>query len=485
MEAGEQSPAFFMDKITLEDAHKLHLEGKIKEAEEKYVLLLNKNYENYALLQYLGVLYTQTGRNGLAIAVLRRSIELKKDCSETWNNLGLAYLYEHAYDKAKSCYYQALRYVKEDDLAMQSKVYGNVASVSVNEGRPGDGIPDALKALKYDNTNVGAHWNLALMYLEMGNFRDGFREYEWGLLKTANGKEVRHLREYAWEHLDGTKEPTPWWDGTPNKTVVVYGEQGVGDEIMFASCLEDLRKVCKEVIFDCHPRLVRLFGDSFPGLTLHGTRKDDTVLWRDQHRIDYKLAIGSLPYWFRRDGFPVHNGYLKAKPTLKSGRPKIGLGWVGGSKTTRIELRSMRLPWLLPILQQDADFYSLQYGDSQEEIEWLEKEHGIKIIQTGQERAEDYGECADLVAGLDLVIAVNTSAVHLAGALGVPCWTLTPNKPAWRYGITGEGMVWYPSVRQFRQGDETWGPVIDRVANELKDYLANFGRVQEAQRAVA
>lgn len=470
-----------MDKITLEDAHKLHLEGKIKEAEEQYVLLLNKNYDNYALLQYLGVLYTQTGRNGLAMAVLRRSLEFKPDCSETWNNLGLAYLYEHVYDMAKKCYYKALSFTKEEDTAMQSKLFGNVASVSVNEGRPEQGIPDALKALKLDNTNVGAHWNLALMYLEMQNFRDGFREYEFGLLKTANGKEVRHIREYGWEHLDGTKEPTPWWDGTPGKTVVVYGEQGVGDEIMFASCIEDLRKVCKEVIFDCHPRLVRLFTDSFPGLTIHGTRKEDTVLWRDEHRINYKLAIGSLPYWFRRDGFPHHEGYLKAHPKPKSGRPKIGLGWVGGSKSTRIELRSMRLPWLLPILEQDADFYSLQYGDSSEEI----AAQKIKIIQTGQERAEDYGECADLIAGLDLVIAVNTSAVHLAGALGVPCWTLTPNKPAWRYGVKGESMVWYPSVRQFRQGNENWGAVIERVSNELKDYLADFRRVPEPQRAAA
>lgn len=474
-----------MDKISVEGAQKLFLEGKFKEAEEQYVLLLNKNYDNWVLLQLLGILYVHTGRNGLAICMLRRSIEFNKNISETWNNLGLAYLRENLHDKAKSCYLKALSLVPEEDHAMRSKVYGNVASVSVNEGRPGDGIPDALKALKYDDTNIGAHWNLALMYLELNNFRDGFREYEFGLLKAANGQTLRFNREYGWTHLDGTVEPTPWWDGTPGKTVVVYGEQGVGDEIMFASCLNDLRKVCKEVIFDCHPRLVRLFGDSFPGVKLHGTRKTDVVDWRDEHHIDYKLAIGSLPYWFRRDGFPKHDGYLKAHPKPKSGRVKIGLGWVGGYKQTRIELRSMRLPWLLPILKQDADFYSLQYGDSSEEIDLLEKEHGIKVIQTGQEKAEDYGECADLVAGLDLVIAVNTSAVHLAGALGVPCWTMTPSKPAWRYGFEGEGMVWYPSVRQFRQGNENWGAVIDRVSNELKDYLADFRRVPESQRAAA
>lgn len=484
MEEGEQSPSFFM--LTIEGAQKLFLEGKIKEAEDQCVLMLNRNYENYALLALLGVIYTQTGRNGLAICMFRRSLDFNPKISENWNNLGLAYLHEHVYDKAKSCYFKAISLVPEEDHAMMSKFYGNVASISVNEGRPEQGIPDALKAIKYDETNVGAHWNLALMYLELQNFRDGFREYEWGLLKGLNGKEIRHVREYGWTHLDGTVEPTPWWDGTPGKTVVVYGEQGVGDEIMFASCINDLRKVCKEVILDCHPRLVRLFTDSFPGLTIHGTRKSDEVFWRDDHRIDYKLAIGSLPYWFRRDGFPKHNGYLKANGQPKSGRPKIGLGWIGGAKSTRIELRSMHLPWLLPILQQDADFYSLQYGDSQKEIDWLKKEHGIEVIQTGQERAEDYGECADLVSSLDLVISVNTSAVHLAGALGVPCWTFTPNKPAWRYGMKGEEMVWYPSVRQFRQGvDEDWGVIIERVSNELKDYLAHQRVIQGTERAVA
>lgn len=466
-----------MDRVTLETAHKLQLEGKLDEAEKQYVAILNRNWDNAILLQYLGCLYIQQQKNGLAMAVLRRSLEFDDKMPETWNNLGLAYRNEYVYDKAKSCYHKAIALTKNNDK-LKSNFISNLASIHINEGDAEKGLPWATQSLELNPSNVECHWNLALIHLEMGNFRDGFSAYEWGLLVNQYGKSTRHVREYGWTHEDGTVEPTPWWDGSHGKTVVVYGEQGIGDEIMFASCLSDLEKVCKEVILDCHPRLINIFAKSFPNIKLHGTRKDDEVLWRDEHHIDYKLAIGSLPYWFRRDGFPKHNGYLKADPLPKSSRPKIGIGWVGGSKTTRIELRSMHLKWLRPILEQDADFYSLQYTDHEAEIQQFEKEEGIALIRTGQEKALDYKECADLVAGLDLVIAVNTSVVHLAGSLGVPCWTLTPNKPAWRYGIKGSEMPWYPSVRQFRQGDEDWGQVINRVSEELRAYLARLSRTE-------
>ena len=465
--------------LTLQEAHRLHEEGKLEEAEKQYIALLNKHHDNWALLQYLGCLYLQQGKNGLAMALFRRSLELNKECPETWNDLGLAYKNEFQHEQAKKCYFQSMKYDKSTENEV--KVLANLTGVYVAEGNPEEGLPLALRAISLKPGNVGAHWNLALMLLEMGNYKDGFKEYEWGLMLDPNNKTQRHSRTYAWTHDDGTAEPCPLWDGTKGKTVVVYGEQGIGDEIMFASCIPDLMRDCKEVIFDCHPRLERLFRDSFPGVILHPTRKEDTLFWRGEHRIDYQVAIGSLPYFYRRNGFEK-KAYLKAHPKPKTGKPRIGIGWIGGAKSTRIEVRSMHLRWLLPILQQDAEFYSLQYNDKSSEI----KDVDVEIIETGQEKSQDYGECADLVAGLDLVIAVNTSVVHLAGALGVPCWTLTPNKPAWRYGIKGEDMLWYPSVRQFRQGkDEDWGKVIERVSNELKGYLADHGRVQEAERAVA
>jgi tetratricopeptide (TPR) repeat protein len=326
------------------------------------------------------------------------------------------------------------------------------------------------RALEAEPGNVQAHVNRATLNLLRGDFERGWEEYEW------------RLREPLYAPLHA-RFALPQWDGTPLKgrSILVYAEQGLGDEIMYASCLNEVIASAGRVVIDCEPRLAPLYRRSFPQATIHAGAQNDPADWLPGARpLDLKVALASLPFHLKRraGSFPRHSGYLKADPArvqhwkAKLGElgpgMKVGLSWRGGVPKTGRALRSLDLEQLLPVLRQPLHFVSLQYGDSRAELTRLRQMHRI-TVQQWPEAIDDYDETAALVCALDLVISVCTSAVHLAGALGRPVWVLAPLKPEARYGLAGESMPWYPSARLFRQaafGD--WRPVVARVAAELE-----------------
>jgi hypothetical protein len=302
-----------------------------------------------------------------------------------------------------------------------------------------------------------------------GEFADGWRAYELRLL--SEGRIPR-------------KFPCPRWRGEPleGKTILVHAEQGLGDEIMFASCVPDLLAAGARCVIDCHPKLGTLFARSFPQALVHTGLQDDDVAWLAAYPApDYETPAGSLPLHLRAhpEAFPRHAGYLAADPEkvarwrerlagLGAGL-KVGISWRGGTPGTRAPLRSLTLPQLDPILQTGGTrFVSLQYGTQPAEVEAFQARLGARFVHW-QEALDDYDETAALVCALDLVVSVCTAVVHLSGALGRPAWVMTPFSPEWRYGHAGETMIWYPSVRLFRQpGLGAWPPVIDAVAGALE-----------------
>ncbi len=302
---------------------------------------------------------------------------------------------------------------------------------------------------------------------------------------------------------------TPWWDGKTKGLLVIHGEQGLGDEIMFMSCIPDVLATGCDVVIECAPRLERLFKRNFeahsrgptklsPPLVV-GTHKLDGSEWiadtpPTEHdgawgygKPDFKIAMGSLPKFFRRteESFPrvpyLTGDAARAQEIQKmvpaNGQPRVGISWQGGVERTHVWLRSLPLPNLKLLLQQPVNWVSLQYTpDAAKEVAEFEAESGIKIHHWPEivEAPADYDETAAVVAGLDLVITVCQSVIHLCGAMGVPCWVLTPAKPDWRLGLTRSSPAWYgPHVRLFRRApeDEDWGPVLERIAGELDLWL--------------
>lgn len=448
-------------------AQALHLDGKFDEAESLYTLLLEQNHENVGLLATLGSLYLQMGKLGLAIHFLEDGIKRGMKDSDVMTNLAIAYKQSGQIEKAHKYFEDSIK----DNPTPEALT--NYSGMFIESGQSGKCASLCELAIEGNPELPVAHWNLAISLLGDGIWERAWDEHEWGL-KSLKLREDRKLID------------VPMWDGpekSPGKTVLVYGEQGLGDEIMFTSMLPDLLKTNK-VIYECHKRLFTLFKKSFPEVHFYGTREDKEIYWAGNHKIDYRLPVGSLGRFYRRSrqAFPG-TPYLKAEPFPKGNKFRVGISWMGGgAKLGRVQKRSVPLTWWKSILDlKDVEFVNLQYTDSKDDIDIIEAlDYEIKCVDAIV-KAKDYYETARLVASCDLIISVCTSLVHLAGALGVPCWVMTPKYPAWRYQNSG-GMPWYRSVRLYRSPDvkqDAWIAVIERIAFDLSELLAGNSNVRK------
>jgi len=409
--------------------------GKYHEAEDALGKSLGINPRDQALHEVSGLFYMDTGYPKKARGHFIKSMELGNDTINIRRNLCAALQAQGDYETAKQCF---------NDLYQHTK-------------------------------DVVSRWNHGLLQLMTGDFSHGWNEYE-----------IRHDNA-----ISGTRAfRYPSWNGEAltGKTILLYGEQGIGDEIMFASCLQDIAGQAGCCFLECDDRLAALFSRSFPDIRLHGsdrTRADSEQCqaFSDHHKkinIDFQLPVGSLPRYFRKtiNDFPHHSGYLNADtPSVDKWRqrlqalgegPKIGISWRGGVPQTRQYLRSIPLADWLPIVSgQGVHFVSLQYSDCSDEITALSEDHGV-TLHHWPEVITNLDETAALITALDLVISVQTTIVHLAGALGRPAWVLVPYSPEWRYMASGKHLPWYPSITVMRQQAlRDWSGLIQEVVRQL------------------
>lgn len=434
--------------------------GDYRHAEQLSHVLLNNMPGHPPSLYHLGVIALETGRRGLAVTLLREALKYFKDRPEIWMTLGAALMQCASVDQAVEAHKEAMR------LDPMNAIHpANVAGALVNMGRYDEMIRWARKAYALDSTNAHVCWVMALAHLEKGIITPDVWEWHEARRRVPSGN-VK-TRTYPGN--------PPMWDG---KSIfidlVIHGEQGLGDEIMFASCVHEAWKsVDGGVVLECAPRLQKLFARSFPNLRVVGTHDLDGKDLPMGFVPDAYCPLGSLPKFFRPsiESFPG-TPYLipdaekvaEIRARLPEGKLRVGLAWQGGSSTTRIDLRSLHPEQLRPIIAQDCEFISLQYTKQA-----AADAASIGIHHWPEAEAEDMDDVAALVASCDLVITVCTTVVHIAGALGVPCWVLVPKGHAWRYGGTGETMPWYRSVRLFRQKAD-WNETIGKVADGLADY---------------
>lgn len=345
----------------------------------------------------------------------------------------------------------------------------NIAGSGISTGNPQAAIDRINVAMeKWPDAPEMEHlrWNKALLKLELGEYAEGFDLYH----EFPN----RHDRQYT-----GEGSP-PVWDGTKGKTVIVYGEQGIGDEIMFASMIPDLMKDCN-VVLDSHLRLAEMFRNSFD-IPVYATREFNAIRWKHNEKIDYKIPIGSLGKWYRRknEDFP-QTPYLVADPKMAEkvrlrlkqlgDKPCIGISWRGGTKSTNSQYRNIPLDVLKPLLEMDVNWISLNYQPtSYRAVDEFYGRTGLKIHHWN-DVIDDYDMTAALVKNLDLVISVPQSVIHLAGAIGTPVWQMCPKKAMWQMGPYGKDMPWYKCARNFWQDESlAWEPVIKTIKGELEKW---------------
>lgn len=285
----------------------------------------------------------------------------------------------------------------------------------------------------------------------------------------------QHKWQEGWQYYESRLEtPTfprrhstsiPVWttESISGKSIYLLAEQGLGDQIMFASCLPDLLLQGATITMECEPRLLPLFRCSFPQvefLPLEGDRQPVP-----ERGFDFIAYLGSLPSRFRphSESFPRHHGFLKAAPEQsnikRSSPPRIGLCWRGGLAQTGRHQRSIELQQLDALLQVPG-IHALQRDESAEERSYLCSRGATPFDPA----LLDINALSTWIAGADLIITVCCTVAHLAGGLGVKTLVLTPTNPSWRYGIVGDTMPWYPSaslLRQQRPGD--WSEVLTQA----------------------
>ncbi|HEY8616302.1 tetratricopeptide repeat protein [Phenylobacterium sp.] len=411
----------------------------------------------------------ELGRLGDALAAHDRALALKPDFAEAHNDRGIALAGLDRLEEAVEAYRQAVALRPAFAMA-----WNNLGAALRRLRRYEAAISAFDQALAARPDYPEAAANRSYCLLTLGRFAEGWAGYErrWG---------APDFRAECSAHvspaLQARLEPEVTGADLAGAEVLVVGEQGVGDVIMFASALPDLLRIAGRVSLIADPRLARLFAYAFPELEILPHGADPGA-----RRV---VAIGSLGRLFRHkwQDFPG-TPYLQAPPEARArwadrrgprgGVRRIGISWRGGTPKTGGAARSVALEALSPVLDlPGCEIVSLQYGDVPAEVAAAAERLGRSIRLFPRAEIDDFAELAALIAHMDLVVSVQNTTVHLAGALGAPCLGLVPASPEWRYLDAGERMPWYGSVQLIRQEvPGEWARAIAEAARVARERLA-------------
>lgn len=451
---------------------------------------------------YYSIGLIEGGNKNFALAnvYFEKALSLNPNFASTHNNIGTG-LY------ALGFILEARKYFKESaKLSLMTQHYGNaeffeklssifvnIASTYVAHGDPYECIILTQKAMEFYKTYCKlekdikdedkpvteplAMFNVALASLEIGDYEQGFRLYEYGFDVRLKKMHLRHFPKF------------PLWDGKPCDTLIFYACQGLGDEILFASLLPDIQKIVKNVIVECDSRLINLYRASFPSIEFYEYQKG--ILepeWHNNHKIDAAIN-GVLAFKYFRNKKEDFNGnpYLwnpkcsdiamsKIKEIpycLDLKKLKIGISWRGGVTETGKKYRSLELKKFMEEVRScamDVEFISLQYTkEARAEVDAFNEEAGIDIVHHWPDIIDSYDHTADLLKELDLVISVPQSVVHLAGAMGIETIQLCPKYSMWQCGKYGEDAPFYSSVKNiWQQEPGSWDSVFEQVRNIIE-----------------
>lgn len=370
------------------------------------------------------------------------------------------------------CNYEKALELVDEMLAEEPRVADGVAGMRVDAlthlGLHDEALPILDAVIQRFPNEPERRFPRATIHLLNERFGPGWDDYAY-----RNLSSVKHLRMVAF----------PTWKGEPlaGRKLLVLAEQGLGDQVMFASCLPDLLALGPErVVVEVVDRIAPTIARSFPDCEVIATKQDAGLEWvRDIGEMDYFIPMGDLPQRFRRDiaDFPSHRGYLVAAPqrvqywrdalaALGPG-PKIGISWRGGTEQTRSVLRTMGAGSMASLAGAvHAHWVCLQYGKVDEEL--AEARAAGMPLHYWPLSISDLDEFAALITALDLVVTVCNTTVHYAGAIGKEVWVLSPRIPEWRYGLRFRTLPWYPSSTMFRQSvNGDWPGVLSLVGQEL------------------
>lgn len=390
---------------------------------------------------------TQSGRFQDAVEAGKKTIALHPDNTEGYISFVVALYNNGEYQRARDIIENTLQRWPHNIQAL--KLLATIQHRS-NDPRALESY-DALIGVHADDAVL--HWNRALLCLSRGDIANGWDEYEWGL-KTKG--------------RPGPKMPSPHWNGEPleGKVIVAVREQGMGDELMFSSCIPDLVEVARKVIFVCDPRFVELFRRSFAGCEVIGIERGASLLEiTKEYHPDYYVRVGSLPRYFRRtlDSFPNREAYVIPEisqlnnwkgwlASLGSGL-KVGICWRSGLSNPLRDTGSTTVEeWSQVFAVKNITWVNLQYGDCEAELRRAESLYGIKIHRPPDlDQFNELDKLTALAAALDMVVTAGTSVHVVSGAVGTATLMLG-RAPIMSLGTPTE--PWFKRVEQIPEHEK-------------------------------
>ncbi len=398
---------------------------------------------------------------GPAMDAYAQVVALSPDNAQAWLELGNMQVLAGIHLEALSSYRQASRLLPD-----RPAIYSNMAICLEFLGKPDEAMALHTHAVDMRTDNPLAHLNRAVLRLRMGDLAQGWPEYEWRW--QVEDAALGRPRTYD----------IPEWQGQDlaGKTIILHGEQGFGDAIQFCRYATVLARSGARVILDVHAALVDLLR-TVPGVAQVISNTDPLP------HADYVRAMMGVPTVLGTtlDTIPADIPYLhpdaaiaaRWQQRLASNRVKrVGVVWAGNPDHGRDQYRSVAASGLLPVLARvpGVQVFSLQRGLRAGDDTVLAG-LGPCVIDLAP-LLTDFSQTAAVLSAIDLLISVDTSVAHLAGAVGCPVWMLVPDLPDWRWLLGREDSPWYPGMRLFRQqGDGRWDPVLDRLSGELTRWV--------------
>lgn len=465
----EEAIAYYQQGIELEPneaisyyhlAIAFHQQDKLEEAIAFYEQFLKFNANDPIAWNNLGNALQRQGKFAEAIDCYQKSLTLDGNNALTYNNLGTAFNSQGNLAAALGCFEQGL--ILEPNNA---ESHYNLATFYQDQRLYEKALACCDRAIEIEPNYTDAYWTRSLILLRLGDFKRGFIEYEWRWRRKEN--KPRSLAKPIWngENLAG-------------KTILLQAEQGMGDLIQFIRYVPLLVKLGGCVVVECHPPLVRL-------LKTVADIEKVVAIGETLPEFDVYIPLLSLARIFGTtlETIPSEIPYLKPgesvslKPEIPpSNCLKVGLVWAGNPEHPSDRQRSTSLGNFLPLFNlKNITFYSLQKGAKSAEIN--EITCPVNLLDLNN-KINDFADTSAVISQLDLVITVDTSVAHLAGALGKPVWVLLCYNADWRWMTEREDSPWYPTMRLFRQnrsGD--WQELLHRVEQVLAkltvDILSN------------
>lgn len=421
--------------------------GRIREAAFQFnkALTLNPNFTDASLC--LGHCLHEMGQPEAALEQYNRLIATCPLLMAAWNNRGTTLLEMGKHAEAAESFLGALEL---EPTFHDARIA--LATCYQALGRVTDALTACNGVLAVDPEHAEAHWNRSLLLLLKGNYAEGWREYEWRWKK----------RNFTSPHRIF---PKPLWRGesATEKTILVHAEQGFGDTLQFCRYIPLLASRNMRVIFECHPPLQTLMKSLGPGIEV-------IAMGQPLPDFDLHVPLMSLPLLFGTTLesvpqatpylFPDANSLSRWQDLLSEDTHyKVGICWAG--KSYPDPRRSCPARDLIELATVEAiSWYSLQIG-------W--KEALPFSMNDLTDNIRDFNDTAALISSMDLVISIDTSIAHLAGALGKPAWVMLPHTPDWRWLEMRQDSPWYPTLRLFRQAvPKEWHIVIQQVKETLE-----------------